>query len=107
MVTCIHVSTGRGRALVSFRESVFLTDEYVRRRGQFCLAARLNWADVVSLQVARCGANDLTDTKNVKIRTHADLHGQTHFLSQLRNSLSGGLIQNSLLDLAEGEKLVC
>ena len=103
----VFMSALAGGVLWFSREAVFFTDEYVRRRGPFWLAARLNWADVVSLQVARCGAIDLADSKNVRIRIHADLHGQRHFLSQLRKSLSGELIQNNLLDLAEREKLDC
>ena len=77
------------------------------------MASQLNWGDVVSLQVATCGAIGVTDSKNTKIRIHADLLGQRHFLSQLsqlsqlRKFREGDLIQDNLLDLAELEKLVC
>ncbi|MDG1894089.1 MAG: hypothetical protein P8J37_04190 [Fuerstiella sp.] len=67
------------------------------------MASQLDWGDVVSLQVATCGAIDVTDSKNTKIRIHADLHGQRHFLSQLRKFREGDLIQDNLLDLAELE----
>ena len=90
-----------------FRESVFVAAEYVRQRGPFRVAARLNRRDVVSLQMATCGALDLTDSQNAGIRMQPDMQGHSFLLNQLSKNLAGHLIQGHVLELAELEKKFC
>jgi len=103
----VLIAEAFGALLWLVNESVYFTEDYVRRFGPCRCKVELDWAEVDSLNVTHDGDLVLANSDGRKICVHNDLHGQHVFLATLRRVIRRDLIESKEDDSAELERLVC